>query len=325
MKNAFRVSLVLILIGLIVVFTSLFFLKNSKNNRSVFGKIFPWLYPDYENNGIDESSQSLDTAKLLMQKNWSTEDINSIEIFLEKIKCNIYLESSQDDKFYLSLYEHKNTKDEIKVMLENKALKIICTKDNFFDQKLNLFKLFNKNKEAFYTLRLNVPAKKLFKTLNIENAFGVLNIKDIKTEVLKFQAGAGKSYFENISAERLDLEGGVGNIHFDTTESKRSTIQSGIGSVSVSDSCFANLDFQGGIGNFTFSGRIPGSSKIEAGIGNIEIKINDKKENYKMEVNNGIGLVSIDGKSAKYFENNRNAENTIKLDAGIGNVKIEFE
>ena len=65
--------------------------------------------------------------------------------------------------------------------------------------------------------------------------------------------------------------------------------------------------------------------KINAGIGNLELNIQDNKENYTIKADKGIGYIKRDGKEVADDVTYGDGENNIKIDGGIGSIKIDFE
>ena len=86
-----------------------------------------------------------------------------------------------------------------------------------------------------------------------------------------------------------------------------------------------NLKANIGIGEFTYSGKITGKSKIDSGVGAINIELKDNKNNYKIDVNKGIGNVTLDGQKLETDGEYGTGENHLDNDGGIGEIKVDFK
>ena len=70
--------------------------------------------------------------------------------------------------------------------------------------------------------------------------------------------------------------------------------------------------------------KLTGSTDIEAGIGELDVNINAPKEDYKIKASKGIGSITIDKEGISDDTIYGNGENYIKIDGGIGSIKITF-
>lgn len=139
---------------------------------------------------------------------------------------------------------------------------------------------------------------------------GVITVfvpKDFQAEYVKIANGAGIISTYSLAAESVEIEAGVGKAEF-------------------LDSNFGNLDMECGVGNIEFTGTLWGDCKISGGIGNVEFLLKGSYEDYSFKVDSGIGQTTING--SNYFTSttlNPQASNIIKIDSGIGKIKIEFD
>lgn len=149
---------------------------------------------------------------------------------------------------------------------------------------------------------------------------------DLNFEKVKISAGAGKIQIENINTENLELELGAGETIINKLNvTNNCKIESGAGKVSILSGKINGLNLDMGIGSIEITSAITGNSKIDAGIGNLDLKIQDNKENYTIETDNGIGNIKIDGTKISNDNKYGNGKNIIKIDGGIGNIDIEFK
>lgn len=142
---------------------------------------------------------------------------------------------------------------------------------------------------------------------NIKMGAGNINIEELNTKGLYLELGAGDTYIENaMVTEKSKIDGGIGN-----TELKSCEIN--------------NLEANLGMGEFRFWGKLTGKNKIDSGIGAINMKFKNNKNDYKFEVNKGIGNVTLDEQKNVTDGIYGSGEIYLSLDGGVGEIKIEFE
>ena len=80
-----------------------------------------------------------------------------------------------------------------------------------------------------------------------------------------------------------------------------------------------------GVGEANLNVNLLGTSNIKSGIGETDLTIIGSKTDYKLDVKKGIGSITVDGKDISNFTSNEEAQNTVKIEGGIGSVKISFQ
>ncbi len=149
--------------------------------------------------------------------------------------------------------------------------------------------------------------------------------KDIEFTHADISTGAGKIYIENLSTSMLELELGAGETEIDhISVSTSAKIEGGAGKLSVNAGKINDLDFDMGVGNVEFDLELLGNSELDIGIGNFSLNIPDTEDNYKINVNKGIGKVTVNEKSLNDGDIIGTGQNHISLNGGIGNITIKF-
>ena len=164
-------------------------------------------------------------------------------------------------------------------------------------------KKFRVNPGADIYLNLYIPKGKVFNDVYIDAGAGNVKIDTIKANTLDFDMGAGKVSINNIEVySHAKLDGGAGNFN----------IENGI---------LSNVDFDMGLGNVDIKASLTGNNKIDMGMGNLSIDLIDSVNNYRFDIEKGIGSVSIDGegKSNGVYGN---GATFIEIDGGIGSINI---
>ena len=139
-----------------------------------------------------------------------------------------------------------------------------------------------------YALTLTIPKGHSFRKAEIEMGVGHAQVYDLHADELDISAGAGEVLMENIFAREMDVDGGIGSIH----------VQGEV----------HDLDYEGGVGEFIFEG------------------IGDP-DDYRYEVENGVGSVQINGADYSGLGNDikfGSGSRKICIDSGVGSVTIEI-
>lgn len=184
------------------------------------------------------------------------------------------------------------------------------------------------------------------KHLTVEDKGGILSIKETKEfngmyagakltlyvpantnfDKVIINTGAGRVNVDYLSADTVELELGAGEVKIDTLIANNDAyINGGAGQVSVLGGALHNLDLDMGIGQFDLTSAITGNSKFDLGIGESNIDIIGKKDDYKFNLEKGIGDIRIDGAKIPETRGLGNGENVIDVSGGIGTINIKFK
>lgn len=198
------------------------------------------------------------------------------------------------------------TGDNFKVETNN--LKITFTNDNgsVKIKEENQNWLNNNNKAS--NLIIYIPEDRIaIDKTEIETGAGKINIKNLNTQSLYLELGAGDVHMENVIATgETKIDGGVGKTELESCE-------------------INNLKANLGMGEFVFSGKITGKSEMDSGVGTINIDLMGNKKNYTIDVSKGLGNVTLEGQKLEMDRVYGTGENYLDIDGGIGEIKIEFE
>lgn len=141
----------------------------------------------------------------------------------------------------------------------------------------------------------------------INSGAGTVSVEGLHADYLYISAGAGNIYGSNITAEEAKIEGGVGTISLD--------------GVNLSDG-----DFDCGVGELNIEGILAGKTKIDCGVGEVDLDLKGYVEDYELDIDSGIGTVRLNGeKISGEYRSKNNAPNSIKVDGGVGDVKINIQ
>lgn len=149
--------------------------------------------------------------------------------------------------------------------------------------------------------------------------------KDLKFDYVGISSKAGSITIKNLITDNLKLNLGAGETKIENINSNKTKIDSGVGSFTVDNSVLEDLDFDMGIGEAKIEAKILGNSKIDTGIGSLKLKLIGNKEEYKLKINKGIGDIKVDNTKITAEEIIGDGSNFIHVDGGIGEIKISYE
>ena len=153
---------------------------------------------------------------------------------------------------------------------------------------------------------LNIPEGFVFDSAAIETGAGTVEIDALSAKILKLSLGAGEAIIKNLNAgSRAEIDGGAGELKIDGGR-------------------LCNLKLNMGVGELTLTSRIEGQSRLNFGIGETRLTLLGSREDYEIEVGNGIGQAKIEGETARKDSVYGAGENRIEVGGGIGSIAIEF-
>ena len=148
----------------------------------------------------------------------------------------------------------------------------------------------------------------------------------IALDETKIETGAGKIDIEGLNTQSLYLELGAGDVYIkNVTVTQEAKIDGGVGRTELNSCKINNLKANLGMGEFVFSGKLTGKSEVDSGVGAININLLDSSENYTIDVDKGIGAVTLDGQKLEMDRVHGTGENRLSVDGGVGEIKINFK
>lgn len=200
----------------------------------------------------------------------------------------------------------------------------IKTGENFRVETNNSKISFEENNGS---VKINEEKPNLLGTNNMSSNLTICIPEDmVQIDETKIETGAGKINIEKLNTQRLYLELGAGDVYLkDIIVTKEAKIDGGVGKTELNSCEISNLKANLGMGEFSFKGKLTGNAKIDSGVGAININLMNSKENYKIDINKGIGNVTLDGQKVEDNKVYGIGDNYLKLDGGIGEIKVKFE
>ncbi|MBE6942646.1 MAG: DUF4097 domain-containing protein [Ruminococcaceae bacterium] len=144
-------------------------------------------------------------------------------------------------------------------------------------------------------------------------------------ESVELTTGAGRLTIANLSAETVNFELGAGEVDITSlTASRSAEIDGGAGRITISNGALKNLDLGMGVGQLNLTSALSGDCQLDLGIGKSNIDLIGNKADYKLEVNKGIGSLSVDGESVNDYGSSGNGANKVEINGGIGAIDVRF-
>ena len=136
--------------------------------------------------------------------------------------------------------------------------------------------------------------------------------------------GAGRLTIERLSCCTLDFELGAGDISIASLIATRSAdIEGGAGRITISGGALTDLELEMGVGQLNLTSALTGDCQLDLGIGESNITLLGSKEDYRLELEKGLGSISVDGKSVTDYRSN--GTNRVEINGGIGAINVEFK
>lgn len=161
-----------------------------------------------------------------------------------------------------------------------------------------------------YVVILTVPKDYFFTEVSISMGAGHLDIKQLNTNVLDLELGAGDVDISNLTAiTSVDIDGGAGDL-------------------SITDSEITDLDLDMGVGALTLSADLIGNNQIDLGIGDSDIKLKGTADDYRFDISKGVGEITFDGEQYKSDSSDVTMHHddisNLEINCGVGKVNIDF-
>ena len=148
---------------------------------------------------------------------------------------------------------------------------------------------------------------------------GTVNSVSLKT-------GAGRFTAESLIAETVNFHFGAGEVSIGSlVATERALIESGAGRITISSGALHDLDMETGVGEVDLTSALTGDCELNAGIGRLNVNLIGVQDDYTLEIEKGIGTVTVDGKEVTDFGSSGNGACEVEISGGIGAINITFK
>ena len=162
---------------------------------------------------------------------------------------------------------------------------------------------------------------------NYSNAILTLYVPNgIVFDDVYITTGAAKLTVDTLSANSLELKLGAGDVRFESLNaSSNADIEGGAGQITIASGTLNDLTLEMGMGELDLSVALLGNSDLKFGVGESNLTLIGSKDDYKVDVEKGLGSISVDGKNVSDFGSSGNGQSHIHIEGGIGAVHIVFQ
>jgi len=149
---------------------------------------------------------------------------------------------------------------------------------------------------------------------------------EVSFDRVDFLTGAGRLTVDRISAQAVNFVLGAGEASIGTLIAEKSAeIEGGAGRITISGGSLRNLEMDMGVGELNLTSALCGDCSLDMGIGKSNITLIGSSEDYRLDIEKGIGSVTVDGKPATDSDAGADASNRVEINGGIGAINVIFE
>lgn len=171
---------------------------------------------------------------------------------------------------------------------------------------LTKIKLNGSNAYENAVLTIYVPAGTVFDSVNIKTGAGRFTVDSLSAATIGFELGAGDVTISKLIAE------------------KSANIEGGAGRITISDGAIKNLDLEMGLGQLNLTSALTGDCNLDSGVGEMNVTLLGSKDDYELDIEKGIGNITVDGKNVTDFGSSGNGANEVDIHGGVGAINVRF-
>ena len=171
---------------------------------------------------------------------------------------------------------------------------------------LTKIKLNGSNAYENAVLTICVPVGTVFDNVNIKTGAGRFTVDSLSAATIGFELGAGDVTISKLIAE------------------KSANIEGGAGRITISDGAIKNLDLEMGLGQLNLTSALTGDCNLDSGVGEMNVTLLGSKDDYELDIEKGIGNITVDGKNVTDFGSSGNGANEVDIHGGVGAINVRF-
>lgn len=137
--------------------------------------------------------------------------------------------------------------------------------------------------------------------------------------------GAGRFTADIISGDEVSLELGAGDVYIGSLYATREAdIEGGAGKIAIGGGRVSDIQLEMGVGELVLKSEILGG-ELDLGVGEARITLLGGREDYTLELNRGIGSITLDGESVSIGGRFGDGDRRVEINGGVGSVFVDFE
>ncbi len=206
--------------------------------------------------------------------------------------------------------------------IEVPAADITIKEGDSFSVESNLKNITVDNENSL----LKIKSRKTFAESYNDAKLVITVPSDVSFENVVLITGAGVLNADSIAATNIECDFGAGEINIGSMIAMGSAeIDGGAGKITISSGAMHNLDFDMGVGELNFTSALTGECEFDFGVGESNITLIGNKDNYSLDIERGVGSITIDGKKVTDAGGFSNGMNKVEISGGIGSINITFK
>ncbi|MBO5186296.1 MAG: DUF4097 family beta strand repeat protein [Bacteroides sp.] len=140
------------------------------------------------------------------------------------------------------------------------------------------------------------------------------------------ETGAAKMTVDTLSASSVELKLGAGDVRFESLNASAEVdIKGGAGQITIVSGTLNDLSLEMGMGELNLTAAVFGDSDLKFGVGESNVALIGSKDDYKVDIEKGLGSITVDGKTVTDYGSSGNGQNHIEIEGGIGAINLKFQ
>lgn len=230
----------------------------------------------------------------------------------------------EGETFHIA-YSYNSEYSELSHEIENGTLVITEERKDKVGLSNDLLDIIN-GTEGVGVIEITYPKQTAFRDVRIVSDMGEVEAENFYSNNLQVAVDLGSIDLKEINVQTLQVRAAAGDVSLSNGSADRAELELDLGSLETENWNTKGLvaDLSGGEADL--NGVFLGETNIDCDLGSIELQVLDSKDNYSYQIDVDLGDIHVDGKKVKSGSSvNKNVENKIDLNAGAGDIKLNFE
>ena len=86
-----------------------------------------------------------------------------------------------------------------------------------------------------------------------------------------------------------------------------------------------DLTLEMGMGELNLTAAVLGDSDLKFGVGESNVTLIGSKDDYKVDIEKGLGSITVDGNTVTDYGSSGNGQNHIEIEGGVGAINLKFQ
>ncbi|MEA4988265.1 MAG: DUF4097 family beta strand repeat-containing protein [Anaerovorax sp.] len=230
----------------------------------------------------------------------------------------------EGERFHIA-YSYNSEYSKLSHEIKNGTLTVTEERKDKNGLSNDLLDIIN-GKEGGGVIEITYPKQTIFRDVRIVSDMGEVEAEDLSSSNLQVDVDLGSIDLKEVNVQTLQVRADAGNVLLSEGSVDRAELELDLGSLETKNWNTKGLVAVLSGGEADLNGVFLGETNIDCDLGNIVLQVLDSRENYSYDVDVDLGTIYVDGKKIKSGSSvNKNVENKIDLNAGAGDIKLNFE